>query len=89
VTFVDTCLGIRFGRKNNYFHLHKLLLFQCKAELLTSVTSDDGSVQTQKCPYFLPFESQGWPSFMGIQGDSTYNPRAEMKQRQKVKKDNR
>ena len=42
----------------------------------------DGNTQQQQCPYFLPYEEQGWPSFMGIQGDSRYNPKAEMNRRE-------
>ena len=59
------------------------LLLQCNQELLTSVEAEDGSSQQQQCPYFLPYKEQGWPSFMGIQGDSTFNHQAEMKIRQK------
>ena len=57
-----------------------LLQFQCKKELLVSITSD-GNTQQQQCPHLLPFEEQGWPSHMGILGDSRYNPKAEMKWR--------
>ena len=57
-----------------------LLQFQCKQALLVSVTSD-GNTQQQQCPHFLPFEEQGWPSHMGILGDSRYNPKAEIKKR--------
>ena len=27
----------------------------------------------QRCGQFLPYEQQGWPSFMGINGDSKFN----------------
>ena len=46
--------------------------------------NDDGDMQQQQCPYFLPHEEQGWPSYMGIQGDSKYNIKAEMKERQRI-----
>ena len=42
----------------------------------------DGNTQQQQCPYLLPYEEQGWPAFMGIQGDSRYNPKAEMSRRE-------
>ena len=57
---------------------------QCNKESLTSVENDDGDMQQQQCPYFLPYEEQGWPSYMGIQGDSKYNIKAEMKERQRI-----
>ena len=63
--------------------LYLLFNLKCKQELLTSVESEDGSTQQQQCPYFLPYSEQGWPSFMGIQGDSIFNHKAEMKTRQK------
>ena len=44
--------------------------------------TDDGSTQNQQCPYFLPYEDQGWPSYMGIEGDSKFNSKAELKRRQ-------
>ena len=27
----------------------------------------------QRCGQFLPYENQGWPSFMGVFGDSKFN----------------
>ena len=30
----------------------------------------------QRCGQFLPYEQQGWPSFMGINGDSKFNIKA-------------
>lgn len=27
----------------------------------------------QRCGQFLPYDQQGWPSFMGINGDSNFN----------------
>ena len=41
---------------------------KCNENLLRE--EEDGY---QRCGQFLPYEQQGWPSFMGINGDSKFN----------------
>ena len=41
---------------------------KCNEDLLRE--EEDGY---QRCGQFLPYQKQGWPSFMGINGDSKFN----------------